>query len=177
MPKMKTVNFDSLLVRMAAWEQAAFAEFDDGLRDLLAEWFRKWGLTETQIRDETPRCLLALGVMVVQRRTEIEPGCTLTWLRIQARNLTLRFWRDADAQTAPYVRLNARRARRLAGRLNGKPKAYSRVAVAFGVSPGWLRRRHQRLLTHQRQASRVGRSCIGPVTALARAPVTSALAE
>jgi hypothetical protein len=177
MPAMKTINFDSLLARMTAWEQAAFAEFDDGLRDRLAEWFRGWGLTEAQINNETPRCLLALGVMVVQRRAEIEPGCTLAWLRAQARNLTIRFWRDADARSIPRVQLYARRTRRLAGHLNGTSGAYAWVAVAFGVSPGWLRRRHQRMLAGLRQVNPAKHQVMIQQVALNQALMLPAIAE
>lgn len=143
---MKPINLDLLLDRMTRLEQAAFGEFEDFMRDMIAGWLREFGFSPRLVATETPRCLLALGVMVVRRRAEIKPGAVLLWCRVQTRNLMVLYWREADARTASPIALTARKAYKLAESLDGTRKTYARVARAVGVPPGWLRRRHERLL-------------------------------
>jgi hypothetical protein len=143
---MNFIDFDYLLQRMACLEQAAFTEFEDALRDLVCDWLRECGLAEEKIVREAPGCLLALAVLIVQRRTEIEDGRVLIWLRIQTRNLVVPYWRKADERSAPARTLTAGRTRQQLARLDAGRAPYSPVARQLGVPPGWLRRRHRRLL-------------------------------
>lgn len=143
---MNFIDFDYLLQQMALLEQAAFTEFDDALRDLVSDWLREWGMAEAEVEREVPSCLLALAVLVVQRRAEIENGRVLAWLRIQTRNLVVRYWREADQQFSPATTLTAGRTRQQLAMLDGGRAAYSPVARQLGIPPGWLRRRHRRLL-------------------------------
>ena len=143
---MKLIDFDFPLERMVSLEQAAFVEFEEGLRDRIVGWLREIGLTEAEVSKETPRCLFALGILAVQRRREIAPGRFLVWCRIQTRNLVVRFWREAESKVAFPSNLTAGRVRKLTNSLDGTAKAYARAACSLGLSPGWLRRRHQSLL-------------------------------
>jgi hypothetical protein len=143
---MKPIDLDPLLDRMARLEQAAFGEFEEFMRDVIAGWLEEFGFSLRLVATETPRCLLALGVMVVRRRAEIKPGDALHWCRVQTRNLVLLYWREADARVASPTTLTARIAHKLTESLDGTRKTYARVARAVGVPPGWLRRRHKRLL-------------------------------
>jgi hypothetical protein len=72
------------VIRMTRLEQAAFGEFEDFMRDIIAGWLRVFGFPARLVATETPRCLLALGVMVVRRRAEIKPGTVLPWCRVQS---------------------------------------------------------------------------------------------
>jgi hypothetical protein len=81
---MKPIDLDRLLDRMTRLEQAAFGEFEDFMRDIIAGWLRVFGFPARLVATETPRCLLALGVMVVRRRAEIKPGTVLPWCRVQS---------------------------------------------------------------------------------------------
>ena len=143
---MNFIDFDYLLQRMVLLEHAAFEEFDDVFRDAVANWLREFGLAETDVARETPNCLLALGVMVVQRRAEIEKGRALVWLRVQTRNLVVRYWREAERQSPLSTQLTADRAHRQVCKLDGSTAAYSLVARELGVPSVWLRRRHRQLV-------------------------------
>ena len=143
---MILMDFDPLLRRMVSLEHAAFVDFDDSMRDAVARWLIESGVPEAQIAMETPRCLLALGIMIVQRRSEIEPGRFLLWCHVQVRNLAVAYWRELDAQRAPRHTLTAKCVRAVVECIDGTGNAYARAASALGVSAGWLRHRHQRML-------------------------------
>ena len=143
---MNFIDFDNLLYRMATLEQAAFLEFEDSMRDIVMRWLLECGLTEAAAIRETPNCLLALAVMVVQRRTEIENGRVLTWLRLQTRNLVVDYWRETDQKSPFSPKLTAKRAREQVSGLDGSSAAYTRASKTLGVPPGWLRRRHRHIL-------------------------------
>lgn len=143
---MDFTDFDFLLQRMALLEQAAFAEFEDALHAIVPDWLREWGLAEEEVERETPACLLALAVLVVQRRAEIKDGRVLVWLRIQTRNLTVRYWRETDQEASPPTTLTANDTREHLARLDGGWATYTPVARQLGVSPRWLRRWHRRQL-------------------------------
>src|SRR5690348_17287530 len=78
---MKFIDFDFLLERMVGLEQAAFLEFEEAMRDRIVGWLREIGLSEEEVVTETPRCLLGLGILAVQRRREIKSGRFLVWCR------------------------------------------------------------------------------------------------
>ncbi len=143
---MSFIDFDYLLQRMALLDQAAFEEFDDVLRDVIAHWLGEFGLAEAEIAIETPNCLLALGVMVVQRHAELEKGRCLVWLRVQVRNLVVRYWRETERRSSLSTQLTADRAHRQVCKLDGSTAAYFLVARELGVPPKWLRRRHRQLV-------------------------------
>ena len=143
---MNFIDFDDLLDRMATLEQAAFTEFEDATHALVSTWLHDFGLPEATVNQTMPSCLLALGVVAAQRRAEIERGRVLIWLRVQTRSLVLRYWREADEQSSPPPKLTAHRARREASKLDGGTRRYARAARKLNVPPGWLRRRHRRLL-------------------------------
>ena len=131
---------------MANLEQSAFGDFEDIMRDMVAEWLREYGFSEQLVALETPRCLLSLGIMVVRRRNEIKTGKAFSWCHKETRNLVLLYWRDSDSRDLPPLTLSARMMHRLAASLDGTMRTYEQVAHTLGVSPGWLRRRHKRLL-------------------------------
>ena len=104
---MKPINLDLLLDRMTCLEQAAFSGFEDFMRDIIAGWLKGFDFSARMVATETPRCLLALGVMVVRRRSEIKPGNVLPWCRAQTHNLVVLYWREADASAASPIALAA----------------------------------------------------------------------
>src|SRR5579862_4380094 len=93
---MQPIDLDKLLDRMTDLEQAAFSEFEEIMRDIIAGWLREFYFSERLVATETPRCLLALGIMAVRRRDEIKQGDVLAWCHKQTRNLVLLYWREAD---------------------------------------------------------------------------------
>ena len=139
------INLDSLVARMPALEHAAFVEFDQAVREPLLRWLGEFGLTQPQIEADTPRYLLELGILVVVRRAEIEPGRVLSWLRKQARNLVVPHWEKDEAIQAAETVVTARRVRLSTTKLDGSKATYDSAALALGFPSGWLRRRHRKL--------------------------------
>jgi len=142
------IDFDYLLERMQLLDPAAFDDFQDAVRDLVTDRLRASGLTEEEVQHDAPRHIMSLAVLIVQRSAEIEPGRVLEWLRIQTRNLVVRYWRESDQQASPAPLFTAGRTHQQLTKLDGQLANYSTVARQLGVPLGWLCSLHRRLLAH-----------------------------
>ncbi len=148
-PTMNFIDFDCLLERMVHHEPEAFAEFDNGLRDIVVNWLRGFGKTEAELVSETPRVLLTLGIIVVQHHAEVQHGRVLAWLKAQTRNMTIRYWQELERKSFPLSGLSADRTLSQVSKLDGCKKTYRKVARALMVSPNWLRLRHRQIIAHK----------------------------
>ena len=142
---MTIIDYDFLVWRMSLWEEQAFVEFDEAMRDLLVEWLRGFGLSDPAIAIECPRCLLELGILVVSRRGEIAPGHLLTWCHTTLRSLVVRYWREAESTSGPVPVLTAARVRIQTDRIDGSVAVYDLVAKRLKISSKWLKWRHRAL--------------------------------
>jgi hypothetical protein len=140
---MNYIDHDRLRQQMARQKPDSFIEFADAVLVHLPGWLRQFGLTDEEIAREVPKCLLALAILVVQRRAEIKEGHVLDWLRTQTRNLVVQYWREADHRSTPPTTMTAKRTFQQLTRLEGGQTGYAPVAHALGVPSRWLGCRHR----------------------------------
>jgi hypothetical protein len=138
-------DFDFLADQMVASFPESFTEFAGAVSELVPEWLQSLGLTPAAAEAATPECIMSLALLIVRRRKEIPAGRVLNWLRMQTRNIYVKFWREADERDPSSTVLTAGRAAKIVNGLNGTWKNYRRVARQFGVRAGWLRQRHREM--------------------------------
>ena len=139
------MDYEFLLWRMRVWDEQAYVEFDETMRQRVIEWLREFGLADREIEIECPRCLLELGILSVSRSDEIAPGRFLQWSHVTVRNLVVRYWRDEESNSVYAPVLTAAQVRGLTARFDGSDSVYDFVATRLKTSAVWLKKRHQTL--------------------------------
>ena len=137
-------DYTELLTRMAAYDESAFVEFESHMCEEIMRWLTDFGFDSKTVENETPRCLLELIVLVVERRAEIHNHGFLQWCHVAVRAFSLAYWREQSR--IETVTLSAAVLHESIEGIDGTRDAYKRTARILNVSPRWLRRRHRKVL-------------------------------
>ena len=133
---------------MSQLDPDAYDEFQATFREPLRQRCRALGLAAEVAEREAERCLFNLGIMIPHCAEEIPSGGFEAWLMAEARNLTVRYWREqAPGEWAePSSALPAIVAWKITNLLDHGELRYQQAALALALPMGWLRTQHRRMI-------------------------------